>query len=317
MRVLHYWDGRRGTPKRLQIEFIKKLSNYCILNIYGNREDEEEFSPIRYQGNRNIQEIVDELKSDILLIPEYAIARTINGLNTCKIPVVMMELDWYATDSCDQDFYSKNNINYIITKTPVSFEDQNISSVWLPFSVDDKEFYTDPNTDFLANRKNKITFIGGGLGSSNKFYKVRTNAINLLSKTDYFDYLGCRPPNVYVDSLKKYKGALSCSFPPLRFPPAKVWEIMACGNALLVTDFYYRNILFGNDECFFIYKEDLSNLIEKTKEIINDTDKVREYTKKAINIIQNRHLDSHRIFELYNILKAIHEGKEIPKIWGL
>uniref|UniRef100_A0A6H1ZJU4 Putative glycosyltransferase n=1 Tax=viral metagenome TaxID=1070528 RepID=A0A6H1ZJU4_9ZZZZ len=316
MRILHYWDGRRGVPRRLQIDFVKKLANLCTLHVYGKNEIEKDISPIKYQGSRNIQEIADELKSDILLIPEYVICRGIPGLNKCRIPIVMMEVDFYATDSCDQDFYKKNNIRYIISRAPISFEDQNISSVWLPFSVADSEFYTDPDSDFLVGRKNKVTFVGSGPGSSNIFYRTRIDAINLLNKTEYFDYIGVRVPD-YVKFLKEYIGALSCSFPPLRFPPAKTWEIMACGTALLTTDFYYKNILFGKDECFFVYKENLSDLVEKVKEITNDTDKVKEYTKKAIKIIQNRHLDSHRILELYCILKEVHEDKKLTKIWGI
>ena len=320
MRILHFWDGRRGTPRRLQIDFVKKLANHCEFYVYGKNEDAhngKEMSPIVYQTSRNIQEIVDELKADILLIPEWAIGRNVIGLKDCKIPIVMMEVDWYATDQCDQDFYKNNNIEHIITRAPVSFEDQGIKSVWLPLSVNNKEFYTNPNTNYLHGRKNKVTFVGAGPGSRNKFYIDRIKAINKLNNSEHFESVGIRYPSIYASTLKEYIGALSCSFSELKMAPAKVWEIMACGCALLVSDFYYRKRLFGEEECMFIYKNDLSDIDDKVNEIVSDLDKVKAYTKTALNVIQNRHLDSHRILELYNILKAINEGKEIPKIWGL
>ena len=74
--------------------------------------------------------------------------------------------------------------------------------------------------------------------------------------------------------------------------------------------------LFGDKQCYFEYKDECSDVIEKAKEILNDHDKVAEITKNAIDIVLERHTHEKRAIELYNILHSLVSGVEIPRIWG-
>jgi hypothetical protein len=232
-----------------------------------------------------------------------------------NIPVVSMEIDYYVSKD-NPEIFKKVGIDFIINRGPYPDNVYKVPHVWLPLSAHNM-FYTDEKSGYMSKRFRKMLFIGGGRYSRNKYYSIRQKAIRLLEAENIIDFYETAPPKTYSDFLGKYIGCLSCTFADLEMAPAKTFEIMASGAALLTTNFIYKDILFGNKQCFFEYKKDCSDVVKKTIEILNDYDFVAEVTKNALQRINNYHLHSHRILELYNILEAIVSGNEVPKKWGI
>jgi hypothetical protein len=95
---------------------------------------------------------------------------------------------------------------------------------------------------------------------------------------------------------------------------------MGYGTGLLCTQFNGMQRLFGlndkDDPYCVIFKDDCSDLIFKAEKITKDIEFTRRMTTKAREVIEERHLHTHRLVELKNILTALVEGHEVPKVWG-
>ncbi|GAG17654.1 unnamed protein product [marine sediment metagenome] len=180
-------------------------------------------------------------------------------------------------------------------------------TVWLPFSGNEEEFFPG-NID----RENKIGF-SGSLTESVNYYDIRRKAVSELTNCRYLKDEGKHLRKNYPDILRSYRGFLSCNGGTLYTPMAKMFEIMLSKTALLSNKLYFNDILFDNEECFFEYKDDCSDIIKKAEIILNSDigEVVDSAYKKAIKY----HTDSKRIIELYNILKAVVTEEEIPKVW--
>lgn len=316
MKILHFFDGRR-LESHLQVDYILGLKKYCDVVIYGPYEhtlNSADISPIRYNIDKSLKEVIDEVKPDMLVLPEYAILTSqIRGWeelsNISSIPKVSIEIDAYVIDK-ELKWHTSMGINFIISRGPFNKSYFDVPSVWLPWSVPD-DFYL---KEFTRNKLNKILFFGGGRFGKNEFYKTRRKAIFLLERKDLLDYF---PPNTYVmyrDYLRKYKCSLSCSLSELRMPPAKNWEIPASGGLLFTSDFIGRKKIFG-EKLFIEYKDDCSDIIEKAEDIL-----CNDYTDLAFlawKRIGEMHLHSIRILELYNVLKAILEGNKVEDRWNI
>jgi len=114
-----------------------------------------------------------------------------------------------------------------------------------------------------------------------------------------------------------YMSALSCSFPPLNFPPIKTFEIMASGTTLLTTPFLHHEKLFGNKKCFFTYNPDCSDVAKVAKYVQQNKDEAKTVATTALTIVRNNHLFEHRAEELFLILSSLLVGNTIPKKWGI
>jgi len=315
MRVLFLLHGMRGNSKRIYYDSIEDFMRLCDVTIYGPREKEingGDISPIEFTQTTELNYVISELKPDILVLPGFAICNRffeycgIDRVNS--IPKVILDDDFYAIE--DPSWYEKNGIQLMIMLHPYDPKTLPIESVWLPPSVSESQFITEDTSE----RINRITFVGGGRYSSNKYYSVRQKAIRELEiegLLDCHDEVGYEK---YPKILQRYSAALSCSFPPLNFPPIKAFEIMASGAKLFITPFQYSDILFGKERSYYTYKCDCSDIIEMGYKILEDDDEV---SKRAVEVIRKNHLLSHRSEELKNILTAVVEGSEVPRKWGI
>lgn len=313
--------GRRTMTKRLHSDFLYKLSKYNEFFIYGPEEDKingSEISPIIFDSSITVNDLIREFDPDVIITPEYAKLRQKKNklrelsFRDTSTPIVMIEIDSYNID--DKNIYPEYGIDFIIERAPDV--EHKIPSVWLPFSANDEDFFTDENSNYLDERYNKIVFAGGGRYSRNKYYSSRQRAIRYLEAEDLMTYEGECGFYKYPKVLKSYIGALSCSFPPLYHLAGKAVEIMASGTALLTTKIDPDKRLFGENQCFFTYDEDCSDIISVARKILDDKDKTKEVIHNALSVVNEKHLDKHRIIELQNILEAIIYGIEIPDIWG-
>jgi len=316
LTVLHLWDGRRKTPTRLQFGFVERLRELCNLKVYGQKEydlNDRELSPIPYNGKMTANDLIKEFNADVFLFPEHAIMRKVapKELEKINIPTVLMEVDYHGLKD-RKDFYKKNNVDLVLKK---EFYDLECStpSVVLPHSADEREFYTDPNSNYLDNRKNIIGFIGNA--GKNKYYRIRRKALEILMSAKLLENKGMVGAELYPETLKKYISCLSCAFADLHGVPAKIFEIMASGSALLVQRSKGNKRLFGNKQCSFIFRDDCSNIVEVAKTILTKKELVKKVTKNALEVVNQHHLHKHRIVELYDILKALVSGKKVPRKW--
>ena len=98
----------------------------------------------------------------------------------------------------------------------------------------------------------------------------------------------------YVKSLQQYVSHISCGS-VYEITPAKSFEIMASGSVLFTNRFQGIGELFPED-CYCSYENDMSDVEQKARMILSDTDYVKETVKKAKSCIISKH--SHKIRSL-------------------
>jgi len=148
-------------------------------------------------------------------------------------------------------------------------------------------------------------------------YKIRQSALFRLNEENLLcNNIGKVNSDLYPIKLRSYVGALGCSGGIYHTPLAKTFEIIASGTALLSNYICSENILFGEKQCYFKYKDDCNNVVEIGKILLEDIDIRNEIIKNGVEIVREKHTHKHRIKELYDILLSLTEGKEIPKKWG-
>lgn len=288
-----------GPPKRTFFTFYHRLSEL------GWKVGE--FTPqLKDYDEVGIQDIEKTYRPDVIASWDYAAVKGILPQGKCKhIPYIVFGGDYRTTP--DKEWY--NRFDLIIQRGPWDTEND-VPSVWLPLSVNE-EFFSSP----LIGRKKKIVFMGNTVGRF--VYARRRGAIQELEQTDIFVNKGMFSTEHYPAELRRYVGALTCTGSKnVRQPLAKHFEYGASGTAILSPFFKHKDELFGPDQCYFEYRVDCSDIVEVAREIINDTDKVKEVTDNMLKIVNKFHLDKHRLLELDLILKALIKGKSIPKKWG-
>lgn len=319
MRILYLVNSDRGDyrklSRRLFFNIYRRISIYCRIYTYGPGEhtvNGNTVSPLKYDEKIEFDDLVKEFKPDIVVALKYPLTyRWMKSHRTSSIPFILIEGDYFATPL---GWYEDNKFDLIIQRGYVHNEYTSIPNVWLPLSADEKDFCIDPYSNYLDNRKQKVVFIGNV--SNFLYYKIRRNILGKLENNDLFENLGVVGFEDYPNKLMSYIAGLSCSGSSLHAPIGKTFEIMASGTALLTQWFHGWKVLFGNKKCYFTYKDDLSNLEDMVRYILNNMDEVKEVTSNAVSVINAKHLNMHRVLELYNIFKAIVSGKEIPRIWG-
>jgi len=315
MNLLIVFDGRRILPS-LQYDFFIQLNKHCNILIH---EETDRAS------SKNLYEVVMNNNIDVVLFFSFQAYRHTNLLNIgdsklkSKVPIALLIFDYYAVEDNPRalNLILEDKIDLIINRG--WYDNCILPQVWLPFSVNEELFDTNDTVN-LENRDARVIFIGS-ISSTNKYYAFRKKAVKILSKhKDIFlakrniDNLHL-PPKEYALELKKYYGALSCSFPPLYNHPAKTMEILGVGTALMTTRFKGDDKLFGKYKPYFEYKDDLSDIVDVAKTLVSDLSATNEKILAAREIVKQKHSDRHRIEELYNILHALASGSKIPDVW--
>ncbi len=323
MKVLFLFDGYKRFNYRILKGFVIKLSRLCDFNIYGPKEYESnsELAPIKYDPKITGKDLIGLFHPDVFLFQIYN-KKNIEWYpkDICKsgIPSALLMDDYYTRvpelqavdEECTVlDWCETSGLSLIIRKGLYKEEDP--PSVWLPPCANEEEFYPDENIE----RKNIIGFAGSS--DKGKYYAIRHRAREILKHENLLDpdngKLGAER---YPEYLRSHVCMLACAGGILHMPVSKTFEITLSGAALLTNWMHESKTLFGDKQCFFTYKDDLSDIIDVAKVILNDKDMVKEVTNNALKVVREKHTDTIRIRELYDILYSLVEGKEIPRVWG-
>lgn len=322
---------------RIGDRFLLKLNDICDLTIYGSSTNElkgslspEIFEKLHLVEHRNEYKMKDMLNAcgtpDVILLHQHGNAKALipNGFADSDIPKALMLFDTYIDEGNPRNrpkvnFVNDNKIDLVIRRGCKSFYpgDWDVPSVWLPFSVREENFYTDPTTRYLYDRKNIVTFVGGGHESKNRLYESLKKAVNLLKQEGLIFYQGIVGVDAYPNAIKTCVAALSYSFEEYKGHPAKLFELMGSGTAVITTPFTNKIELFGEEDCCWEFDNHCNSLVDVVKRVLDPNERQDLYrvTRNALRAINNRHLDVHRIEELYYILEALAEGSEIPHTW--
>jgi len=321
MNVVLLSNGYRKGDDRTRVDFIKKLQKVANLHIYGPKEYELDpvLAPIDYSEKITYFDVIKEFQADVFIIMLHspdAMNFDMQRIDVVGVPFVVVEEDHY-TDKTEMgvkvlDWYKTARFALILRRHCYKPEEQLSNSVWFPFSANEEEFFEDPSIE----KQNIIGFAGSWEG--NEYYDIRKKAIAVLLHYKLIDETSGRHygKGVYVNFLRSHVGCLSCSGGILHTCLAKTFEIPLCGAALLSNKIDHSDLLFDGKECYFEYKDNCRDLIEKVKIILHEPEYVKEVVKNAQEQIRLKHTDSKRIVELYNILDAMLNGKELPRIWG-
>jgi len=344
MRILLMVQSEFGAltrwPRRNYFDFYRSLSAFAEFYQYGPNEQKrygEKAAPLEYSKKHSMEDIMKELKPDIVIVWNWPVPKKWlpprgRGKYSRQIPFLGLTGDYFSVPTKDRVWFDQWDL--LLTRgAGVDVSERKIPSVWLPQAVDEKEFFTDPASDYLKNREKKIVWIGNT--SKFPYYETRIAGLEKLRPTGLLKDIGLlggkysakdkeyvKEKKVklmtepYAAKLKEYVGAFSCAGGTLHSTLAKHFEIMGSGTAMLCQHIKDFDVLFGKKQCYFTYEDDLSDLIPKAEEIINDHDKVEEVTRNALTVINANHLHYHRRIELFEILKALISGGEIPKRWG-
>jgi len=316
MRVLTFYDGRRTAARRVQIDFLECLNEYCTYMTYGPREHELNpiLAPLDYSKDLTVQDIVKELQPDILLYYQSLVAQNvfkhIKGFDKFDLPAILLEVDVH--DVKEKDWYTKHNIQYLLhrgTYEKQLLERFKIPTIWLPHAAS-SEFYNTEN-----KRYNKIMFVGNGRYSTNVLYTIRQQAIRILENEDFLDWLGNVGHKDYPEILRTYTCGLSCSAGTSRSTLGKHFEIMGSQTALLSQHFTGEEILFGSEPFAFFYNEDMTDILEVADKMLSDKKATAEIAKHSLSVIDKYHRYSHRAYELCQILVAVASGTPVPHRW--
>lgn len=318
MKILHLFSGWKRRARRIQFDFLVKIKDHCDeFNVYGPKENDNRFSPIPYNGKLTTKDLINEFKPDILLLQMSEFYKWLpNDFKNTNVAKVTIEHDfWHVLEKFGKgtvslDWYKENKFDLIIQKSPCLDTEKltGVPSVMLPFSANDKEFFDDE-----GKREHQLVFIGNKKGKNK--YTIRHKAMHILSDIKLCKIIGSVKPAIYPEYLRKYTCALSGN--DIHSSLGKTYEIMASGTTLMTNYVNHSKVLFGEEPCFFEYKDDCSDVEEVAREMLNNLPKRKEYTKRAYHIMHEKHMDKHRIIELRDILQALLEGKEIPRKWGL
>ena len=331
MRVLLLNNGKRGRAERVRMGFLVQLKDVdgIDLLIYGDKERAEhpELAPLVYKSSLSGGDVIKELTPDVMIFVLWGpqakdwVPKDIGGHN---IPFVVFETDHYLYGDTIGivgdpqksnevlDWYKEMNTALVLRRHFYENESKDcpVPTVWLPHSANTKEFYPDESVE----RKKKIAFVAS-LGNI-KHRHIRKEALMYIKKAELQDGSYTVGAKAYPNHLRSYVGALTCSGGIIHTTLAKTFEIPMSGTAMLTNRFNNSKELFGDKPCYFEYKDDCSDVVSQAKMLLEDDDMRNEVVANALEIVNSRHTDVHRTHELYAILKALIEGKEIPKVWG-
>ena len=308
MRILFFWDSHRRTAVRNQYGFMTRLGEHCEFYVYGPGEHgfNSEISPLLYDGSLTALDLEREFKPDIFLtfMHERFKKCKIKGFEKVNTLKVMVESQYW---SAEKDWHRDLGFDLILFRTP-TYPETGIPSLWFPHSADEREFFLSDNVE---GRKNLVAYVGSTkLGGE---YVIRAKARGLLRRAGLIDDIGFRLGEHYAKTLHEYTCGLACSLwydqKGIRTPVSKIFEMMACGTAVLTSPFDRSSELFGDKQCYFEYKDDGSDVVSVAEEMLRDEDLRLEVVSNAYDVVSTRHMHKHRVRELYLTLREfLYEG---------
>ena len=311
MNIIIIDNNYRKGDDRTRINFIKKLAYFKDIKLH----------LLRMPLSKIVQEKIYSLKPDVFLfLMHNSEIRKLwpDFLFNSGVATVVLEEDHYESkfdglvysDKTILDWYKDKQISLLIRRHCYE-EKAPVESVWLPFSANEEEFDRRELVN-ITNRKHIVGF-AGSYTSTQVYYDVRRKAIQILKDAGLLDETYGKIYNGYAEYLKNHVVGLACTGGILHTPLAKTFEIPLSGSALLTNKMDHANLLWGENKCYFEYKDDCSDIVEVAKHALLDHDEVSH--NGWMQVFQH-HTDYHRIRELYHILKALVEGKNIPRKWS-
>ena len=320
MNILLLHDGYRALDESTRLDFISKIMTCgCGITCYGPKEYEQnpKVAPIPYDERATARDIINMYNPDVMISYLHT-----PGCcdwfpkNICKVgvPTVIIEQDHYFYDKPEDkevlDWYKEMDFSLVMRRHYYN-EECTVPSVYTPPSADSDRFFRDDNTEKI----NKIGF-AGSFGEDIEYYNIRRLAMGTLLHNKLLDENYGKIFEGYPEYLRSHVGMLSCSGGSLHTVLQKTFEIMLSGSVVLTTWMNCSDLLFDNTPIGFVYEDSCVDIVTIAKYIINEPDHLREVTNNAIKLVTEKHIDSVRIKEFYDIIKSLVEGKETYRIWG-
>ena len=331
------WDTINHWYHMDWVRIIKQQSNIELMAYGWNLEKVwNDLAPISFNSIITAKDLKKEFDFDVIIMDNKNRFLMNSEKNKTKMwldksffnnldntPKIMIEGDYHQHTKY---WYKEINVDLLlhrhvsnIKRSKIDFP--YIKSMWLPCSVDINKFK--PDTSIQRNQL--ICFIGGW---AEGWYPYRNLAAKILNPTNLSkQYKNRLLGQNYITCLQSYVSHLSCSS-KYNITTAKMFEIMASGSVLLTDEGidYGLKELF-TDESYCTYKRDGSDVIEKTKLIINEPTYRDLVTKRAIQCITEKHTHEIRAQELIDIIEknfrignSLFAKKEIPikesKVFG-
>ena len=222
------------------------------------------------------------------------------GYNRKDKPRVMIEEDYHY--ETDDEWYKQNRIDLILQRHwSQSLRQQSVPMKWFPFSVD---------TDVFKPGSGRLLFklcFAGSLNTGPYIYRYEaTEKLKRVGLIDLFVHKQQKHGMAYVECLQHYVSHLSCSS-TYRLSPAKMFEIMASGSALLTNENDDLGLLFPSGS-YYTYKPDGSNVVQVAREIIYNPSRRTAVAEAGRQVILDKHSHEIRIKELLEIINSISRG---------
>jgi glycosyltransferase involved in cell wall biosynthesis len=310
--VLTFWR-RNYMSHRQNIGTLERLKQYCNINFY----DRENIELHKYN------DLVEKHNPDIVIcygaMGFTEMDKPFKSIKRCKICI---EPDYHNFIG-KEDWYRNNGFDYLFLRNANDTSKAGIPSVWWPWSADQNEFFPDNR-----KRRNIIGFAGS---SVHELYVIRRKARDILLSNNLLEdkkktimasemsegmWKGeWSDQGKYQKYLRSIKAILTST--ENNGPFAKTFEAMSSETAILSSPIINKDLLFGNKQCYFEYKNNCGDVIEKANEILNNPELVKEVVMNAKEQFLEKHTTEIRVKELYDNLKRILESKEPIKKWGL
>jgi hypothetical protein len=314
----------------LHWHFAKYIRHYGDVFFYSPfiHEVEPSYTPIPYDKNILLKDIVDQLKIDCVImdtkgaafhnyLPDTLYHDLHKGhvywlpkdFKECKVLKICIEEDFqYETTD---DWHKEHGFSAIIQRHYSQYirtENISLPKHFFPFSVDPTVFY--PRTKI---RRAKVGFAGTKCASNvmqgGSIYRPRETAYDILHANGLLaeftvvsggDRLSGSP---YVEYLQKYMAYLCCGS-VYHITPAKMVEIMASGGILFTDDQTSGlDLMFPNDAYLTYGYSDASGLLGKVGRVFEDMPFREEMVKKGLECIKEKHTHDVRIKELFDIIE--------------
>ena len=298
--------------KWLHTEFAKSLNDHCTVFVYGPKMDRllPPLAPIAYAKEKSMKWICHALKIDAIVVDTKSATynvyypqkqhESITWLpddfaenKTCK---VVIEEDYHYEE--DDSWHKGIGARMVLQRHfSQSIRGHKCPVRFFPFSVDTSVFKPGK-----IDRVNTIAMVGS---TADPVYKHRVNACKELSKHGLATTWGDKTVtgDAYILNLQSYTSHISCSS-TYDITPAKMFEIMASGSVLFTNRFCGIDSVFDQGT-YVDFSTDMSDVVEKGKRILDDSDFRSKIVNNAMKCIYARHTNDIRCKELIRHIKDV------------